>query len=118
MSSPILPIDIEGPFGPPRVTPSVGSAEDIGAFVSELTAGETTLSLAASRGGPPPEVLDQIAAAGRVDERLREDGHQLRFTPAEPGGRTRIELCDREGNAVRTLSTAEALEMAAGKPLA
>jgi hypothetical protein len=116
MSSPILPI--ESPLGPPRVTSPAAGAEDIGAFVSELTASETTLALAASRGGPPPEVLDQIAAAGRVDERLREGGHRLRFTPAQPGERTRIELCDREGNAVRTLSTAEALEMAAGKPFA
>ncbi len=116
MSSPILPI--HRPSRPSSITPSAGAnAEDIGAFVSELAAGKATLTLAASRGGPPLEVLDQIAAAGRIEEQLRASGHQLRFSPAAPGERTRIEIHDREGNAVRTLSTAEALELAAGKPL-
>jgi hypothetical protein len=116
MSSPILPIN--GPLGLLRVAPSAGAgAEDIGAFVSELTAGEATLALAASRGGPPAEVLDQIAAAGRIEEQLREGGHQLRFSAAAQGERIRIEIHDHEGNPVRTLSTAEALELAAGKPL-
>jgi hypothetical protein len=115
MSSPILPI--EGPSDPSRVTPLADSgAEDIGAFVSELDAGETTFALAASRGGPPPEVLEQIAVAGTIDERLRASGQQLHFTPAEHGGRTRIEIHDREGNVVRTLATAEAFEIAAGRP--
>jgi len=115
MSSPILPV--EGPSGPPVDVPSATtSAEDIGAFASALAEGETTLALAASRGGPPPEVLGQIAAAATVAERLREGGHQLRFMPAEPGGRTRIEIHDRDGNVVRTLSIAQALEIAAGNP--
>jgi hypothetical protein len=116
MSSPILPIN--GPSGLSRVTPSADAgAEEIGVFVSELAAGETALALAASRGGPPAEVLDQIAAAGRIEEQLREGGHQLRFSAAAQGERTRIEIHDRDGNPVRTLSTAEALELAAGKPL-
>jgi hypothetical protein len=116
MSSPVLPIN--GPSGLSRVTPSAGArTEDIGAFVSELTAGEATFALAASRGGPPAEVLDQIAAAGRIEEQLRASGHQLRFSPAAQGERTRIEIHDRDGNPVRALSTAEALELAAGKPL-
>jgi hypothetical protein len=115
MSSPILPI--KGPSGPSRVTPPADSgADELGAVVSELEAGETTFALAASRGGPPREVLDQIAVAGAIDERLRAGGHQLRFTPAQGAGRTRIEIHDREGKLVRRLSTAEAFEMAAGRP--
>jgi len=116
MSSPILPI--KGPSGPSSATPSAGpAAAEVGAFASELAASESTFALAVSRGGPPPEVLEQIAAAGTIDEQLRASGHQLRFTSAEPGGRTRIEIHDRAGNAVRTLSAAEAVELAAGKPL-
>ena len=116
MSSPILPTN--GPSGPSTLAPPASSGgEDIRAFVSELAASETTFALAASRGGPSPELLDQIAAAGTIAERLRASGYELRFTPAERGGHTRIEIHDREGNAIRTVSTAEALEMAAGKPL-
>ena len=42
------------------------------------------LAVDASRGGPPPEVLHQIAAAGRIEEQLRESGQQLRFLSATP----------------------------------
>jgi hypothetical protein len=117
MSSPILPTT--APEGPSTVAPSAAAgagAGDIGAFVSELVETDTTLAPQASRGGPPPEVLEQIAAAGATEERLRESGQQLRFFPAAHGKRTRIEIHDREGRPVRTLSVAEALEVAAGKP--
>ena len=115
MSSPLLPItDVPGR---PTDTPSAtSSAEDIGALVSALSAGEPSPRLVVSRGGPPPELLEQIAAAGRIEEQLREDGHQLRFSTAV-GQRIKIELIDRDGNAMRSLSAAEALELAAGKPL-
>ncbi|HEY4809466.1 MAG TPA: hypothetical protein VIH71_00265 [Solirubrobacteraceae bacterium] len=116
MSSPILPItDISGC---PTDTPQVPTAaEDIGVVVSTLSAGEYPLTLIASRGGPPPELLEQIAVAGAIEEQLRESGRQLRFSLQANGERTRIELVDCDGNVMRRLSTAEALELAAGKPL-
>ncbi len=116
MNSPILPIN--GPSDLSLAAPSADAGTaDISAFVSELAARETAFGPIASRGAPPPEVLEQIAAAGRIDEQLRADGQQLRFSRATPGERTRIEIHDRDGNAVRTLSTAEAVEIAAGRPL-
>lgn len=116
MSSPILPINGPSELSTAAPSPNAGTV-DISAFVSELAAHEAALGLLASRGGPPPEVLEQIAAAGAIDQRLRADGQQLRFERAMPGERTRIEIHDREGNAVRTLSTTEAVEIAAGRPL-
>lgn len=113
MSSPIMPIS--DPLGPPRIKPSA-AAEDIRAFVSELTAGEGSFALDVSRGGPPPAVLDQIAAAGKIEERLREDGRQLRFSTGQDG-HTIIEVRDNTGETIERLSVAEALEVAAGKPL-
>ncbi len=116
MSSPILPVN-----GPSDLSiaapPADAGTADIGAFVAELAAGETAFGPIASRGGPPPEVLEQMDAAGKIDEQLRADGQQLRFSRATPGERTRIEIHDRDGNAVRTLSTAEAVEIAAGRLL-
>jgi hypothetical protein len=114
MSSPILPIE---DYSATSDVPSASSAEDIAAFVSGLAAEQAPLALAARRGNPPLEVLEQIAAAGRIDAQLRERGHHLRFLPAENGGRRRIEIHDCDGNLVRSLSAAEALELAAGKPL-
>lgn len=114
MSSPILPI--EGPFGPSSTMPSEDADGERGALVSELEAGETTPELVASRGAPPPELLDQIAAAVSIYEQLRDRGYQLRFTTV-PDGSTKIEVHDREGSAVKTLSAIEACEVAAGTPL-
>ena len=116
MSSPITPI--EGPLDPHTATTTTAVAADvayIGTFASELAAGETQLAVIASRGGPPPEVLDQIAAAATIEEQLRESGQQLRFS-ATDAGRTRIELQDSDGNTMRSVSIGEALELAAGRP--
>jgi hypothetical protein len=124
MNSPILPVDgVDGPSDlsspiTPAVAPADGPAADVGAFIAELAAGENALSISARRGGPPPEVLDQIAAAARIEKTLRADGQRLRFHTA-PGQVTKIELDELdelggEGKAVRTLSVAEALDIATG----
>jgi hypothetical protein len=96
---------------------------DVGAFIDQLAAGVSALTIAsspegeASPSGPPPEVLDQIAAAGKIGEQLREVGHELRFFAPTDGGRVRIEIHDRDGNVLGTVSPAAALELAAGSPL-
>ena len=132
MSSPILPA--QGPSGPPIEKPATPSDPqgqrveaaadtgigDVGTFIAQLAAGVSALSIEAGRGGGgrvPNEVLDQIAAAARIGEQLREAGHELRFFPACDGGRVQIEVHDRDGNKLGTLSPAAALELAAGSPL-
>ncbi len=115
MSSPIIPI--EGLSDVPILTlPADVSAERIGVLAPALAEGETMLALIARTDGPPPELLEQIAAAAMIEEQLREGGRQLRFLATEDG-LTRIEIHDRDGNLLGTLSTAQALEVAAGKPL-
>jgi hypothetical protein len=116
MSS-ILPM--KGPLDLPTSTLSAedGGTDDINAFVSELTATEATLVPVASRGAPPMDVLDQMAAARRIYDRLRERGHQLSFLIGASGEPTSIELHDRDGNLVKRLSTLEAFELAAGRTL-
>lgn len=66
---------------------------------------------------PPPEVLNQMADAARTHEQLSEQGRELRFAGGADGVRTRIEVRDRSGAVLRTLSTAQALAVAAGTPL-
>jgi hypothetical protein len=115
MSSPILPID--GNLSPSITEmPADTSAEHIGAFVSELAAGTAPPDVLASRGAPPPYVLEQIGAAASIDEELRDCGHHVHFASVEDGV-TSIELQDRDGSPVRALSIAEVLELAAGRPL-
>ncbi|HEV3046712.1 MAG TPA: hypothetical protein VGY13_05065 [Solirubrobacteraceae bacterium] len=86
---------------------------DVGAFIERLAGGVSTLGIEAERGGPPPEVLAEIAAAASFVEQMHENGYQLRFFSRAQGERPRIELHDREGHAVSVLSTLEAFELAA-----
>jgi hypothetical protein len=123
MSSPILPI--QGPTGPSIDNPQAAAAGseastgigDVGAFIDELAAGVSALNMQDARNRPPREVLDQIAVAARVGAQLRDAGHELRFFPSATGGRVRIEVHDRDGNTLGTLSPAAALELAAGSTL-
>jgi hypothetical protein len=116
MTSPIMPIQ----GGPRAPSNSTSGAHDVpggaAAFKAELAANDRTLASEHGWGDPPAEVLDQIAAAGRICRQLRESGHELRFSEGS-GGRPTIELADREGKTVRTMLVAEALEISAGKPL-
>ena len=66
---------------------------------------------------PPSEVLEEMASAAQTYEALCSQGRELRFARDEQSGRTRIEVRDRAGNVLRTLSPAQALAIAAGAPL-
>jgi hypothetical protein len=115
MSSPIMPV--QGPPGPSNSMPTAREIlAEMDAFKAELAAGVRALGVENSSGAPPAEVMDEIAAAGRISRQLGESGHEVRFTDG-PDGRIAVELADREGKTVRTMKVAEALEIAAGKPL-
>lgn len=114
MSSPILPT--QGLPLPQTSTPHtpagvVGAA----AFRARLDASERAMSTDDIPENPPAEVLDQIAAASRTNEQLHEQGYQLCFGEDEQSGQISIELKDSSGKLVRCISTAEALEIVAGK---
>jgi hypothetical protein len=123
MHSPILPN--QGSFGPTLpaqglsspITPPVERdlAGNLSTFASELHASDHAFGMEAPAGSPPPEVLDQMEAAGRICRQLLESGQRLRFS-VEPEGGVKIELADREG-IMRAVSPAEALDIAAGKSL-
>lgn len=66
---------------------------------------------------PPPEVLEQMADAAQRYDELTAQGRELRFARDEQSGRTQIEVRDREGRLMKTLSPSQALDIAAGGPL-
>ncbi len=125
MSSPITPP--QGPFAaqPVRPTdaarssmapPSTGAPFALEPTVSlnSLHASPSPLPLPAS---PPREVLEEMASAAQTYEALSSQGRELRFERDEQSGRTKIEVRDRSGNVLKTLSPAQALALAAGTPL-
>jgi hypothetical protein len=110
MNSPILPVG--GPSGPFIA----GSEATTSANLDDLLAGRAdgADSFAAARIGPPAEVLEQMAVAGETEKRLRACGQQVRFVADAPGQRTSVEIQDRHGEVVRTLTLSEAFELATG----
>jgi hypothetical protein len=114
MSSPILPIeDPSGPRFAGCAAPVVGDVDDL---LTQLNANGRALSIAVVRVGPPREVLEQVATAAAIERRMRAAGQRVRFLPAGPGGRTQVEIHDRDGS-VRSLTLTEAFELATGRPL-
>ena len=115
MSSPILPIS--GPAGPADTPPTTLSvAGEATAFLSGLDAVDRAHAIDAVRGGPPPEVLDQMASADAIGRSMRRAGAELRYSGGREGAPLVIELCEGGGVRVRSLSVTEAVEIAAGKP--
>jgi hypothetical protein len=94
----------------------MSDADDTTAFQSDLSTADRLLASQDGSGTPPPEVLDQVAAAGRISREMRESGHELRFSKGK-GGRVTVELEDRESKTVKSMLISEALEIAAGKPV-
>ena len=77
---------------------------------------DRAVAIEAARGGPPPEVLEQMAGASEIHAGLRRSGAALRFSGGEGEG-LRIELWRDQGASMRTLTASEAVAIAAGEPV-
>jgi hypothetical protein len=113
MSSPIAPI--QSPAGAAPLGAATASVRAAGPAAPAAL--RSSVALDTIPAGPPPEVLDQMAGAAQVYERLSAQGRELRFARDEASGRTTIEVRDRRGNILKRLSPAQALDVAAGAPL-
>ena len=112
MSSPTQPYS--GPTGPLDPAASILLA-DLEASFGELTLADEDGPLGSQRGGPPREVLEEIAAADAALARLAQSGQTVHFSECGDGS-TRIELQSLDGITLRTLSAAEAIALACGGP--
>ncbi len=113
MSSPILPT--LGPLGPhTHSLGASGARDELSLLVAELGADDGSLSVEALHGGPPLQVLEQMAEADEVLRGLHERGLDVRFSGVEEP--VRIELHDSQA-APRALSVTEAIAIAAGAPV-
>lgn len=101
---------IEPPTGPqgPGATPSRGPQRPAdGDAFAQVYDFEAARAQRPRAPRIPPAVLDEIAAADRLYETLRAQGHEVRF--ALPGEESRViaELRTVEGRVVRTVSLSE-----------
>ena len=115
MSSPIPPPQgLEGVIATQAPHTAAGSGQPEAATAATVIQGPS-VQVDTIPSSPPAEVLQQITAAGRAYERLRAAGQEVHFSEGADGGLARAEIRDLKTGAVRTLSAAEALELAAGE---
>jgi hypothetical protein len=114
------------PIQPTQGSPALGSAQSApstrrtgAAFTLPPSSGAAMAldSFDTLPSSPPQEVLDEMAGAARVHDALHAQGRELHFAHDGQNGRMTIEVRDAGGKVLRTLSPAEALDVAAGKPL-
>ena len=65
---------------------------------------------------PPDSVLEEMFAASKAADTLHEQGRELHFEVVG-NGRVVVHVRDLDGNVIRTIPPARALEIAAGDPL-
>ncbi|HEV7941314.1 MAG TPA: hypothetical protein VGP17_00785 [Solirubrobacteraceae bacterium] len=81
---------------------------------SPLSESEAPVSLDTLPSTPPPDVVAQIQTAGANYEGLRAQGYEVHYSYDEQARKTIVQLLDSSGTVVKTLSPAEAVELAMG----
>ena len=99
---------VERTGSPPRSAP--GAKADFGASL------DAAVNLSTLPASPPPAVLEDMLAAARVADDLHAQARELHFEVLD-SGRVAVQVRDLEGNVIRTIPPAKALEVAAGAPL-
>ncbi len=121
MSTPIQPAPGTAATGPVSGTRSAAGARRTSASFappsSRAVGGGGAVALDTLPASPPQQVLDEMASAARTYDSLRAAGRELHFAHDGQSGRMTIEVRDAGGQVLRTLSPAQALDVAAGKPL-
>jgi hypothetical protein len=109
-------------IGPlPPVTPGVAARRPAPAPTADFA---VTLARASEPKGdiavislppsPPPEVLDEVAAARDRAAELAANNRELHFTTDQDTGRVIVQVRDLQGNVIRTIPPSHALNVMAG----
>lgn len=99
-----------------RVAPTARTQQPSKTYAPQAPSSAPAVNLDTIPASPPPEVLEQMHQASQAFDDLIGQQRQLNFN-AVAGGRVAIQLQDLAGNAIRSVSPSEALDVAAGRPL-
>lgn len=98
-------ITVEPDGGPGSGSPAVST----GGRTSQAAVSDDTIP-----ASPPPEVMDEIAAAMHAADRLAAGGREVRFDLDSPTGKVSAGLHDLEGHLLSKLALSEVLDVADG----
>jgi hypothetical protein len=93
--------------------PSRGAPAPQAGFNAALDAAVNVSTLPAS---PPPAVLEDMHAAARVYQELRDQQRELHFEVSD-SGHVAVQVRDLDGNVIRTIPASKALDVASGAAL-
>ena len=99
----------------PRIT-NRGSA-DFSVALARASEPKGDVAVISLPPSPPPEVLDEIAAARDRAAELAANNRELHFSTDEESGRVIVQVRDLQGNVIRTIPPSDALMVMSGGPL-
>jgi len=116
MSFEIGPLPPIQPGAAPRRSTPTGPA-DFSAQLARASEPAGDVAVISLPPSPPPEVLDEVAAARDRAAELAASNRELHFRTDEETGRVVIQVRDLAGNVLRTIPPSEALAIMTGSPI-
>ena len=114
MSFEIGPLPPVQPGAAARRPAQAPAAANFATHLARASAPEGDVAVISS---PPPEVLDEVAAARDRAAELAASNRELHFRKDEATGRVIVQVRDLAGNVIRTIPPSEALAVMAGEPV-
>jgi flagellar protein FlaG len=112
-------------IGPlPPVTPGVfprrpapAATADFAVQLARASGPKGDIAVISLPPSPPPEVLDEVAAARDRAAELAANNRELHFSTDEATGRVIVQVRDLQGNVIRTIPPSHALQVISGGAL-
>jgi hypothetical protein len=116
MSFEIGPLPPVVPGVAPRRTAPAPTA-DFAVTLARASAPTGDVAVISLPPSPPPEVMDEVAAARDRAAELAANTRELHFSTDEETGRIIVQVRDLEGNVIRTIPPSHALQVMSGEPI-
>ena len=117
MSFEIGPLPPIQPGAAARRPAQAPAAANFTTHLARASAPEGDVAVISLPPSPPPEVLDEVAAARDRAAELAASNRELHFRKDEATGRVIVQVRDLAGNVIRTIPPSEALAVMAGEPV-
>jgi FlaG protein len=117
MSFEIGPLPPVTPGVPPRRPVAPAPTADFALTLADAGAPRGDVAVISLPPSPPPELLDEVAAARDRAAELAANNRELHFSTDEETGRVIVQVRDLEGNVIRTIPPSHALQVVAGAPI-
>ena len=116
MSFEIGPLPPVTPGVAPRRTAPATSA-DFSVTLARAGAPKGDVAVISLPPSPPPEVMDEVAAARDRAAELAANNRELHFSTDQDTGRVIVQVRDLQGNVIRTIPPSHALHVMSGGAL-